>query len=106
MLRATPRRLLPLLLTAAALLATAAWAAPAQKSSASKGGIAYRWVDEQGVVHYGDNIPPQYAQQDRTILNKQGVALSHVDAALTPEQAAAEANNSGSRQRSDGRHDI
>ena len=28
-----------------------------------EGGVAYKWVDEQGVVHYGDNIPPQYAQQ-------------------------------------------
>ena len=53
--------------------------------------VLYKWVDEQGVVHYGDNVPPQYAQQDRTVLNREGVAVSHVDAALTPEQAAAAA---------------
>jgi hypothetical protein len=63
-----------------------------RRSSASKqGGIAYKWVDEQGVVHYGDHIPPQYAQQDREVLNSQGVPVGHVEAAQTPEQAAAAA---------------
>jgi hypothetical protein len=85
--RPSLRCLLLLLFASAALVAASVEAAP----SSGKGGVAYKWVDEQGVVHYGDNIPPQYAQQDRTILNKQGVAVSHVDAALTPEQAAAEA---------------
>jgi hypothetical protein len=54
----------------------------------SKGPVAYRWVDEQGVVHYGDHIPPQYATQERTALNAQGVEVSHVDAQKTPEQLA------------------
>ena len=78
----------PVLLFAAAL-ATAAVAAPTQHSSSSaQKGIAYRWVDEQGVVHYGDNIPPQYASQDRAILNAQGVEVGHLDAQKTPEQEA------------------
>jgi hypothetical protein len=87
--RAT-RPLLLVLLSASALLALSAHAAPSQYSQ-KKGGIAYKWVDEQGVVHYGDNIPPQYAQQNRTVLNGQGVEVAHVDAAMTPQQAAAEA---------------
>ena len=70
-------------------LGAAAYGAPNQQSANSKkGGVAYRWVDEQGVVHYGDNIPPQYASQDRTILNSQGVEVGHLDAAKTPEQEA------------------
>jgi hypothetical protein len=77
-----------LVLTAAAFGA-AAYAAPSQHSSqSSQKGIAYRWVDDQGVVHYGDNIPPQYASQDRTILNSQGVEVGHLDAQKTPEQEA------------------
>lgn len=89
MLSRAKRPLLAVLLGAAALLAAEAYAAP---SSASKqGGIAYKWVDEQGVVHYGDHIPPQYAQQDREVLNSQGVPVGHVEAAQTPEQAAAAA---------------
>jgi Domain of unknown function (DUF4124) len=54
-------------------------------------GIAYRWTDEQGVVHYGDRIPPQYAQKERSVLNSQGVEVRRLDAQKTPEQAAAEA---------------
>ncbi len=65
----------------------AAQAAPGQ----SKQGVAYRWVDEQGVVHYGDHIPPQYANQDRAVLNSQGVEVGHLDAQKSPEQAAADA---------------
>jgi hypothetical protein len=88
MLSRAKRPLLAVLLGAAALLAAAAYAAP---SSSKQGGIAYKWVDEQGVVHYGDHIPPQYAQQDREVLNSQGVPVGHVEAAQSPEQAAAAA---------------
>jgi hypothetical protein len=71
-------------------LAAPAYGGPTQHSSSSqKGGIAYRWVDEQGVVHYGDNIPPQYASQDRTILNSQGLEVGHLDRAKTPEEEVA-----------------
>jgi hypothetical protein len=75
------------LLACAALVAAGACAAAAPSQS-SKQGIAYRWVDEQGVVHYGDHIPPQYASKDRAILNSQGVEVGHLDAQKTPEQAA------------------
>ena len=51
----------------------------------------YRWTDEQGIVHYGDRVPPQYAQKERTVLNSRGVEVGKVDAQKTPEQAAAEA---------------
>src|ERR1700757_1150460 len=76
----------------AAVAAGASGPAAAQKNpNAKHGGIAYRWVDEQGVVHYGDNIPPQYASQDRAILNSQGVEVGHLDAQKTPEEEMAAA---------------
>jgi hypothetical protein len=71
------------------LLALACAAGPVWAQSDK--GIAYRWVDEHGVVHYGDSIPPKYARSSREILNSQGVEIGHVDAAKTPAQAAAEA---------------
>ena len=43
------------------------------------------------MVHYGDNIPPQYATQDRTILNAQGVEVGHLDRQKTPEEEAVAA---------------
>jgi Domain of unknown function (DUF4124) len=73
-----PRSVLSLILALAAL---APLAVDAQ---------TYRWVDEQGVVHYGDSIPPQYAEKEHQTLNKQGVEIGHSEAQKTPEQLAAE----------------
>lgn len=72
------------------LLASAALApgANAQKSVA-----AYRWVNEQGVVHYGDRIPPQYSEKAHELLNKQGVEVGHEDAQKTAEQLAEAAHD-------------
>ena len=52
---------------------------------------AYKWTDDQGVVHYGDSIPPQYAEKAHEALDKQGMAVGHSDAAKTPEELAEEA---------------
>jgi hypothetical protein len=56
----------------------------------SKDKITYRWVDEQGEVHYGDRIPPQYAQKEGAVLNSRGVEVRHLEAQKTPEQLAVE----------------
>jgi hypothetical protein len=50
--------------------------------------VAYRWVDENGVVHYGDRLPPQYAKKESSILNKQGVEVGRTEAQRSPEQLA------------------
>jgi len=77
------RQIMGLLLGLVALGAQAA-------SPDSKVGVAYRWVDEQGVVHYGDSVPPQYAEKERTIFNSRGVAVGHVDAQKSAQQLAAD----------------
>jgi hypothetical protein len=63
-----------------------------QVARADGGATAYKWLDDQGVVHYGDSIPPQYAQKESTVLNKEGVAIGHKDATKTPAELAAQAN--------------
>lgn len=50
----------------------------------------YKWVDDQGVTHYGDHIPPEYATKEQHVINSQGVETEHIDAQRTPEQMAAE----------------
>lgn len=50
----------------------------------------YRWVDDQGVIHYGDQIPPQYANKDREVLNSEGVPVKHFDGAKSPDKIATE----------------
>jgi Domain of unknown function (DUF4124) len=50
----------------------------------------YKWVDEQGVTHYGDHIPPEYATQEQHVINAQGIEVQRLEAQKTPEQLAAE----------------
>ena len=49
----------------------------------------YKWVDEHGVTHYGDSIPPEYRNKANIELNQRGVIIKKNDAALTPEQIKA-----------------
>lgn len=85
------KRPLQLLWTAVSVMALcgAAHAAP-PNSSSSKQGVAYRWVDDQGVVHYGDHVPPEYTGKERDILNGRGVEVGHLDAQKSAEQIAAD----------------
>lgn len=84
------RQALARALSLALALACGAGSAFAQDSD--KGAVAYKWVDEHGVVHYGDTIPPQYARNSKQILNGQGVQIGEIDAEKTPAQQAAEAH--------------
>jgi hypothetical protein len=57
---------------------------------ADNSATTYRWVDENGVVHYGDRLPPQYAKQESAVLNRQGVEVGRTEAQKSPEQLAEE----------------
>ena len=54
--------------------------------SLSAHAVMYKWVDNKGKVHYGDTIPPEYAQRGNVQLNDSGQVIKKTDAALTPEQ--------------------
>ena len=49
----------------------------------------YKWTDEKGVVHYGDAIPPEYANRDRTLLNEHGVPVGTEEGEITPQEREA-----------------
>ena len=34
-----------------------------------------KWKDDKGVTHYGDKIPPQYANGENSLINKQGITI-------------------------------
>jgi len=53
-------------------------------------GQVYRWVDNEGVVHFGDQVPAEYAPIDRQVLNQYGVPLRTEQGALTEEEIEAE----------------
>jgi hypothetical protein len=50
----------------------------------------YRWVDENGQVHYGDSIPPEYSDLPKQVLNEHAVTVDHLEGRKTAEQLAAE----------------
>lgn len=94
--------LIALALLAAVCLALSGIAAAASNSEGSL--RVYRWVDDQGIVHYGDSVPPQYADDAHDVLNGQGVQIGHVSglgnaaqqraaAAAAAEQAQREAHD-------------
>ena len=49
--------------------------------SASVHSGLYRWVDDEGKVHYGDRIPPAYAQNGHVKLHKNGLTKEKVESA-------------------------
>lgn len=49
----------------------------------------YKWVDEQGIIHYTDKLPPEAVNRGTVEITRQGVPVRKVDPALTPEQRRA-----------------
>ena len=49
----------------------------------------YKWIDEKGVVHYTDKMPPEAVDKANVELNKEGIPIRRTDKALTPEQRRA-----------------
>lgn len=64
------------------LLSAAAGAAETER--------VYKWVDENGQVHYGDSIPAEFSDLPKQVLNDHGVTVDHLAGRKTPEQLAAE----------------
>jgi hypothetical protein len=48
----------------------------------------YRWVDNDGIVHYGDSIPAEYAEIERQIVNDHGITVDVMHAKKTEEEIA------------------
>ena len=54
-----------------------------------KGKQTYKWVDDKGVIHYGDSIPSEYSRRETHVLNSQGVEVQKRRAEMNPVEAAA-----------------
>lgn len=85
------------ILCAMTLLASPEFASGA---AGGNGRTLYKWVDNQGVTHYGDQIPPEYASQEHQIMNANGIEIDHLEAQKTPEQLAAEQQKKVEQQQS------
>lgn len=49
----------------------------------------YKWVDDKGVTHYTDKMPPEAVNKGSTVLDKQARPVRKIDPAATPEQIRA-----------------
>ena len=59
----------------------------------------YRWVDENGAVHYGDKVPAKYLKQEHQELNEQGTTVKKHDRAMTAEEKAEKNRQEAERKR-------
>jgi len=50
----------------------------------------YRWVDGEGIVHYGDSIPAEYSEIERQVVNEHGITVGVMRAKKTEEELAEE----------------
>jgi hypothetical protein len=79
------------ILCLSALLASGfAVGAPARTGPSDNGRVLYKWVDSDGVTHYGDRVPPEYAAKEQHVLNSRGYEINHIDAQKTADQLAAD----------------
>ena len=53
-------------------------------------GKLYKWVDEKGVVHYGESIPPEYKDRASVEMNPRGVVIRRQEAYVPPEPKKGE----------------
>jgi hypothetical protein len=78
-----------------------ALAANAAAPTGKPGRTSYKWVDEQGVTHYGDGIPPDASQANAKVLNRNGVTVREVTTAKpsAQEEANARSEDAAAKQR-------
>ncbi|MET0068187.1 MAG: DUF4124 domain-containing protein [Candidatus Thiodiazotropha sp.] len=67
-------------------------------SGTSQAGRLYKWVDDDGNVHYSDKLPPTETHRARQQLDEHGITVDRVDAAKTAEQLQQEAEQERLRQ--------
>ena len=58
--------------------------------AAGRQGTVYRWVDDDGIVHFDDSVPPEYAELDKDILTDEGVKVGAIRGRKSPEELEAE----------------
>ena len=65
----------------------AAWLALGAVPAVAAG--MYKWTDDQGIVHYSDQMPADAVNKGGTVFDKQGRQIKKIDPTLTPAQIKA-----------------
>lgn len=58
--------------------------------NAQKNQRSYKWIDEDGITHYGDRVPVDASELERHVLNDAGVTVRILRSKKTPEEIAEE----------------
>ncbi len=64
--------------------------APLAAAAPKDNNKVFKWVDEDGVVHYGDSIPAKYAELPKEVVNDHGVTVDNLAGKKTEEEIEAE----------------
>lgn len=48
----------------------------------------YRWIDEDGEVHYGHSVPPEHTRRGYEVLGRDGIVRERVEPAPTADEVA------------------
>ncbi len=60
----------------------------------------YKWVDEKGVTHYGETIPPEYADKDNVQFSDKGTVIKKTEK-VSPEERRAKAEQAAKKRAED-----
>ena len=63
----------------------------------------FKWVDENGDIHYSDSVPPQHVNRKREVINESGVRSVVVDEAKSKEELIAERQQAALRKKEEER---
>ena len=72
------------------LFATVILVLAVSTAAAQRDNRIYTWVDENGVTHYDDSIPPEYTDLDKEVISDQGITLEQLEGRKTAEELEAE----------------
>ena len=50
----------------------------------------YKWVDKDGITHYGDSVPVEYAELPKEVINDHGVAVERLAGKKTTAELEAD----------------
>ena len=73
------------------ILMTSLMALPAQAR-------LYKWVDSQGITHYGETVPAEYADKDRAEMSKSGRIVNTIDVPTPAERQSKVAQNAKEKE--------
>lgn len=59
---------------------------------------SYRWVDDEGTVHYSDRVPADAADRDRDVINHRGMVTRTIQGTQSAEQQVANISGRDERQ--------